>query len=298
MTDSSPRFLIIGSEGQLGSALLARLGAAAKGLARADLDLALAASAPARIEAVLGDGSWAAVINAAAYNSVDGAEAEPELARRVNELFPGTLARACALRGIPLVHFSSDYVFSGEGDAPWRESDVPRPLNAYGRSKLAGEEAVRRAEGPHLIFRTSWLHSETRSCFVRAILGQAAELEELRVVDDQWGSPTYAGLLAESTITALKQALADQDFVSGLYHLCDTGFVSRHGFAEHILQQALRNGLRLRARAVTAVSSPAGQAARRPLNCRLDTREFRARFGRELPGWRQGVELCVRGFRA
>jgi dTDP-4-dehydrorhamnose reductase len=192
------------------------------------------------------------------------------------------------------VHFSTDYVFSGEGAEPWTERSAPAPVNAYGRTKLDGERAVAEAGGPHLILRTSWVHSGRRANFVRTILRLAAAQARLEVVDDQWGAPTHAGDLADGALRALAAALAERRFRSGLYHLTNEGFTQRHELARRIIERARARGHALRVAELVAVPSARfASPARRPLNCRLSTIAFRERFGFSLPAWELGLERTL-----
>ncbi|MBE7366276.1 dTDP-4-dehydrorhamnose reductase [Ramlibacter pallidus] len=232
-----------------------------------------------------------AVVNAAAFTDVDRAEAEPELARTVNAFAPAALARAAEDVGASMVHYSTDYVFDGSGIRPWREDDTPGPLNVYGRSKLEGEIGVREAASRHLVLRTSWVYGVHGRNFATTMLQLAAERDELLVVDDQYGAPTGADLLADVTAHALR-TLHERPDRSGTYHVCAGGETSWHGYARFVVGKARQAGENLRCgvgqvRGVPATAFPA--AARRPDNSRLDTARFRATFGLSLPPWQQGV---------
>jgi dTDP-4-dehydrorhamnose reductase len=233
------------------------------------------------------------IVNAAAYTAVDKAESEPELAHAVNAVAPALLAQEAARRGALLIHYSTDYVYDGAKAAPYVESDKTNPLGAYGRSKLAGEEGIRASGCDHLIFRTSWVYAARGANFLRTILRLAAEREELRIVMDQIGAPTWARLIAEATALALRQALAERRhgrFESGLFHLACAGETSWHGFASAIV--AGRSGLRVKTvTPITTADYPL--PAPRPANSRLDTSAFRARFGLALPDWRDCLPLCL-----
>lgn len=233
------------------------------------------------------------IVNAAAYTAVDKAESEAALAQAVNAAAPGVLASHAASRGALLIHYSTDYVFDGAKAAPYVESDSPNPLGVYGASKRAGEEAVQASGADHLIFRTSWVYGARGANFLRTMLRLAAEREELRVVADQVGAPTWARFLAEATAPALRQAIAERrrgDFESGLYHLACAGETSWHGFASAIVEG--RQGLR--AKTVTPIATADYPTpARRPANSRLACDAFRARFGLALPDWRDCLQLCL-----
>lgn len=283
--------LLTGKNGQVGWELaraLLPLGNVAA-FDHAGLDLADAAAVRRKLDEVRPD----AIVNAAAYTAVDRAESEPELASAINAAAPALLAQEAARRGALLIHYSTDYVFDGAKAAPYVETDPTAPLGAYGRSKLAGEEGIRAAGCEHLIFRTSWVYGARGANFLRTILRLAAEREELRVVNDQIGAPTWARLIAEATAHALKQAMRerrDGAFRSGKYHLAAAGETSWHGFASAIV--AGRGGLRVKA--VTPIATADYPLpAPRPANSRLDTGAFRARFGLVLPDWRDCLPLCL-----
>jgi dTDP-4-dehydrorhamnose reductase len=232
-----------------------------------------------------------AVVNAAAYTAVDRAENEPELAHTVNALAPGVIARAAAACGAALVHYSTDYVFDGTGDRPWKETDPTGPLGVYGRTKLQGEQEIAAAGGRHLVLRTSWVYASRGGNFARTMLRLAKEKPELRVVDDQFGAPTGADLLADLTAHALPALLADPR-KAGIYHVAAAGETSWHGYARFVVAKAQQTGVALTAgeeQVLPVPSSAFPTAARRPHNSRLDTSHFRSTFGLALPAWQQGV---------
>ncbi len=183
-----------------------------------------------------------AIINAAAHTAVDKAESEPAVAEAINAVAPGVLAREAAAIGAALVHYSTDYVFDGSGDEPRTEDAPTGPLSEYGRTKLAGEEAVRQAGCRHVILRTSWVYAARGHNFIRTMLRLAAEREELRVIDDQVGAPTGADLLADVTAVVLRRLLSDPG-VGGTYHCVAAGATSWHGFAEFVIEWARGHGL-------------------------------------------------------
>jgi dTDP-4-dehydrorhamnose reductase len=235
------------------------------------------------------------IVNAAAYTAVDRAEAEPELATLVNATAVGALAHAARTAEAWLVHYSSDYVFDGSGGVPWTESDRPAPLSVYGRSKLAGEEHVRESGCRHLVFRTSWVYSARGANFARTMLRLAGERDALRVVADQVGAPTGAELLADVTAHAVRRALA-APALAGTYHLAAAGATSWFDYACHVIEFARRRGapIRVGAERIEPIASGAyPQAARRPLNSRLDTRRLRTAFDLVLPPWQAGVERVL-----
>ena len=237
----------------------------------------------------------AVVVNAAAHTAVDRAESEPELAARLNADAPGSLAAAAAEVGALLVHYSTDYVFDGSGDRPRREDDATGPLSVYGATKLAGEDAIRASGCAHLILRTSWVYAARGGNFARTMLRLGRERERLTVVNDQWGAPTGAELIADVTAHALRQCLArPQD--GGTYHLAAGGFTTWHGYANHVFAQArcAQAATDLIVNEVAPVGSDAFPApARRPHNSRLDTTRLQQVFGLTLPPWQQGVDRML-----
>ena len=234
------------------------------------------------------------IVNAAAYTAVDKAETDVERAQRINAEAPGVLARAAATVGALLVHYSTDYVFDGGGDTPWRENAPTAPLSVYGRSKLAGEEAIRAAGCRHLILRTSWVYAARGGNFARTMLRLAAERERLTVIADQHGAPTGAELIADVSAHALRAEHADRS-LGGTYHLAAGGETSWHGYASFVIEQARKLGATLKAGEIAPIGTrDYPTAAARPLNSRLDTSRLRERFGLALPDWRDGVARMLR----
>ena len=232
----------------------------------------------------------AIVVNAAAYTAVDKAEDDVDAAFRTNAEAPGVLARACALRDIPFVHYSTDYVFDGQGSRPYREDDPTAPLGVYGASKLAGEDAIRAAGGRHLILRTAWVYGQHGHNFMKTMLRLGAERDELRVVADQVGTPTPAALIADVTT----ELLGLRDAPSGTFHLTPRGETSWHGFAEAILEEALARGLSPRApKVIPIATSDYPTRARRPGYSRLDIGRLEQVLGRALPEWRTGLRQVL-----
>ena len=235
------------------------------------------------------------IVNAAAHTAVDRAESEPELANTLNALAPGVLAQEAAQVGALLVHYSTDYVFDGSGERPWQESDTPAPLSVYGHSKLAGERRIQSAGVRHLIFRTSWVYGARGGNFAKTMLRLAQERERLTVINDQFGAPTGADLLADVTAHAIRQVLAHpQD--AGLYHLAAAGATTWHAYAQHVLAQARleKPALPIKATEVAPVPTSAFPTpARRPLNSRLSTQHLQSTFGLTLPPWQQGVNRML-----
>ncbi|MBC5764763.1 dTDP-4-dehydrorhamnose reductase [Ramlibacter albus] len=235
------------------------------------------------------------IVNAAAYTAVDRAEAEPDRALAVNGTAPGVMAQAAKAVGALLVHYSTDYVFDGTGTHRWKETDPTAPLGVYGATKLEGERRIEAAQGRHLIFRTSWVYAARGGNFAKTMLRLAKEREALTVVDDQFGAPTGAELLADATAHAIRAALADPK-LCGLYHLAAAGETSWYGYARMVLASAQAKGVELRAGPDAVQPVPSSQfktAARRPNNSRLDTTRFEEAFGLAPPPWQQGVERML-----
>ena len=231
------------------------------------------------------------IVNAAAHTAVDKAESEPELARTLNALAPGVLAQEAAKIGALLVHYSTDYVFDGSGTRPWTETDTPAPLSVYGQTKLEGEQAIQAACPNHLIFRTSWVYAARGENFAKTMLRLAQERERLTVIDDQFGAPTSADLLADVTAHALRQLL-QRPTDAGLYHLVAGGETNWHGYADYVIAQSQRTqaAIKIVAKEVVPVPTSAFPTpARRPRNSRMDTSKLQTTFGLKLPHWQQGV---------
>lgn len=235
------------------------------------------------------------LVNAGAYTAVDQAESDEDMARTVNALAPAVLAREAAALGALMVHFSTDYVFDGSGQKAWTELDTPAPLNVYGRTKLEGERAVQTVCPKHLIFRTSWVYAARGGNFVKTMLSLAQERERLTVIDDQWGAPTGADLLADVAAHCIRQVVNRLGDV-GLYHLVASGQTSWFGYAEYVLARALiaQQAIKIVAKDIVAVASAAYVTpAARPLNSRLDTQRLQAVFGLRLPPWQFGVDRLL-----
>jgi dTDP-4-dehydrorhamnose reductase len=286
------RILVTGVTGQIGGALLSRLPASATTIAadRAVLDLAVPQAIPAALDHVAPD----IILNPAAYTAVDRAEDEPALAMRVNGEAPGVIARWAAARGVPLIHFSTEYVFDGSGDRAWREDDAPQPLSAYGASKLAGENEIRAAGGAFLIVRTSWVYAASGKNFLRTISGLARERKELRIVADQIGAPTSAALIGDVVTGMLgggRDALHQCCRRSGgVVHMAASGEVSWHGFACAIVDGLKARGVKLAVEQVVPISTDQYPTkARRPRNSRLDLTRLHSVFGITPPHWRDAL---------
>ena len=274
------KILLAGRNGQVGWELeprLARLGELVA-LDRSGLDLGDPGAVRSRVRELRPD----VIVNAAAYTAVDRAESEPGLAFAINAAAPGVLADEAKRLGALLVHYSTDYVFDGTKAAPYTESDEPNPLSVYGRSKLAGERAIRASGCRYLILRTSWVYAGRGRNFLLTMLRLGAERPELRVVDDQHGAPTWARDIAEATVTLLERS------VEGLFHLTAAGETTWHGFAGAIMRLA---GLTPVVRAIRSDEYPV--AARRPANSVLDNAQVRAAGGVVMPAWEESLGRCL-----
>lgn len=282
--------LVFGGNGQLGREFVRAAAARHVGLqalSRAEADIADAAAVAAALKRWQPD----LVVNAAAYTNVDGAESHFAEAHRANALGPSVVAEACAKAGAAMVHISTDYVFDGGKDGAYRESDPVRPINAYGRSKAAGEDAVRRALDRHVILRTAWLYSEFGRNFLKTILQLAETRDELRIVADQHGSPTSARELAEA-ILHIAPRLAAEPRLSGTYHFTADGATTWHGFASRIVAAAAPiTGRQPRVTPIKTADYPT--PAQRPANSRLDCRLFVETFGLKPRPWHEGVQVTT-----
>ena len=285
------KLLIIGSGGQVGRELQRSLPALGRVVACdfPELDLEQPGAAEERIRSEAPD----VIVNAAAYTAVDKAESEPERARRINAGAVAEIAAAARRLGAAFFHYSTDYVFDGGKEGWYTETDSPDPLGVYGRTKLEGEQAAAEAGDRHYVFRTSWVHAAHGANFVRTMLRLARERDALRVVDDQFGAPTGAALLADVTADVIARSRTPALAVApGLYHLVPRGATSWHGFARFILEQARDRGLELRVQPEQVEPIPTSAyptPARRPANSRLCTARLRAALGGDLPTWQEGV---------
>jgi len=234
------------------------------------------------------------IVNAAAYTAVDKAESDIELADRVNGQASQAMAEEALSLGAWLIHYSTDYVFSGQGSTPWQETDAVAPVNHYGASKLAGEQAITASGCKHLIFRTSWVYGARGNNFAKTMLRLAADRESLSVIADQIGAPTGADLIADVTALAIQQVLLRPE-LAGLYHLAASGEVSWYGYASHVIAFAQANGEDLAVTAINPIETTAYPTpARRPLNSRLNTQKLRDNFSLHLPDWQSGVTRMLR----
>jgi len=294
------RLLVTGANGHVGWELnrsLKPLGDVVA-LDRRQCDLSQPELLPTVIRSIRPD----VIVNAAAYTAVDKAEQEEQLATMVNGTAVGVMADESRKAGILLVHYSTDYVFDGEKPSPYTEDDVPHPINAYGRSKLAGETAMRQAGGAYVILRTSWVYAGRGHNFVRTILRLAGERDELRIVDDQIGTPTSARSIADATALIVRAARLEQatgHFASGIFNLTASGATSWHGFAKAILDEAQRNGLLQRVPQLKPIASAQYPTpAVRPKNSRFAGERISKRFGIALPDWQQALARCIKDMKS
>lgn len=312
------RILILGANGQVGRALNMLAEGDVVALTREEADLSKPQSLRGVVDSIQPD----VILNAAAYTAVDKAEEEEALATIINAEAPGLLAEIAAKRKIPFVHYSTDYVFDGSGDKPWREDDQTAPLNAYGHSKLAGEQAIQAAGGQYLIFRISWVYDAYGKNFLNTMLRLGKDRETLKVVADQFGAPCYAAHIAAATLEILNRcspfagepkSASDSvggnpptgsfysptppqggSFPSGIYNMANTGVTSWHGFATAIFDEARKKGIELAVKEVLPIpASEYPTPAKRPNNSRLDCSKLRETFDITLPVWEEGLKAAV-----
>jgi dTDP-4-dehydrorhamnose reductase len=287
------KILLLGKNGQVGWALQRSLAPLGEVLAldRHSTDFCGDLSQPERLAQTVRDYRPDVVVNAAAHTAVDKAESEPELARCLNATAPAALAQAAAEVGAWLVHYSTDYVFNGQGDAPWHEDSATGPLSVYGQTKLEGEQAIAAVCAKHLIFRTSWVYAARGGNFAKTMLRLAAERERLTVINDQHGAPTGADLIADVTAHAIRSVMRQAE-LAGVYHLVAAGETTWHGYASHVVAQArrIRPELALKVSEIAPVPTTSFPTpAQRPLNSRLSTQKLQQAFGLVMPPWQHGV---------
>ncbi|NMY52159.1 dTDP-4-dehydrorhamnose reductase [Pseudomonas sp. WS 5011] len=284
------KVLLLGQHGQVSQELQRALHGAAEltVLGREQLDLAQ----PERIRQQVQHLSPELIINAAAHTAVDQAESEPELAFAINATAPGILAETAAELSVPLIHYSTDYVFDGSMAEPYRENDATNPLSVYGRSKLAGEQAIQAVGGMHLILRTSWVYSQHGKNFLLTMQRLLQERESLSVVDDQIGAPTWAGTIAQATAQLITHWRSGHPGPWGVYHLTAQGETSWFGFASAIAAHLHSQGKTV-ATLHPILSSAYPTPAQRPLNSRLDCSSLQQDWQVQLPTWQAALEQCL-----
>jgi dTDP-4-dehydrorhamnose reductase len=303
MASSQGRILLTGVSGQVGGELRPLLEPLGTVIAptRAELDLCDAAQIRRMIQEIKPE--W--IVNSAGYTAVDKAESEPQAAYAINADGPRAIGEAAAEFAIPVIHFSTDYVYDGAGTRPWVESDPPRPLGVYGASKLAGEQALAASGAAHLVFRTSWIYASRGKNFLLTILRLAQEKEELRIVDDQHGAPTWSRELARMVVHVMRRvqersAASGASIhdaaraVQGVYHAANSGETTWFGFAREFLRvfAEARPEVKL-ARLLPIPSSAYPTPARRPSNSRLDCSRLNKVFGYTLPAWQDSAAAVV-----
>ena len=288
------KILLTGKTGQIGEELNNIIGGLGNLITvdKEQLDL----SKPNSIEPVILDIKPDIIINPAAYTAVDKAEEEPDLAMTVNALAPGLLAKAAKKVGAGLIHYSTDYVFDGCSEIPYKEEDLPNPLNVYGKTKLAGEEAITEVGIPFLIIRTSWVYSLHGKNFLRTIKKLAEEKDTIQVIDDQIGAPTWARSIALQTHQILKQCLnkkwieTKESNLSGIFHLTSQGKTSWHGFAREVLNMYnTSQNIKLIAIPTSDYPTPAV----RPPNSLLNNEKIQKVFGIDMPHWKDALKDCM-----
>ena len=291
------KILVLGTTGQISRALIElcsdyRVELVALG--RKDIDFSFPKMAQLELENRFLEQELVAVINAAAYTQVDQAEKEKDLCFRVNAETPKIIAQFCAKRDIPFIHYSTDYVFSGEGQKPWTETDGTQPLNVYGWSKLEGENAIVQVHEKYLILRTSWVYDAVGKNFLKTMLRLGKEREVLKIVSDQIGAPSYAHHLAKGTLDLLEKVLDLREFPKGIYHFCNSGETSWYGFAQAIFETGRDLGMHFQVKQIeTILSGDYPTPAIRPKNSRLNTEKISEILGVQLPHWTEGLRECL-----
>ncbi len=297
MRSRAPRILVTGARGQVGWELQRSLACLGDVIAceRSQMDLGDTDSVVKALQHLEPD----IVVNAAAYTAVDKAEEEQDLAAQVNATIPGVLAEEMRRRDGLLIHYSTDYVFGGQGDSPFSEQDPTGPLNVYGKTKLQGEQNITQVAGRHIIFRTSWVYSHRGQNFMKSMIRLGQERETLRIVADQVGAPTCARLISDVTAQVLHEVtkeVHDASIDSGIYHLVAEGETSWFDFANAIFEylKKQREELNLKVQRVEPITSAEYPTpAMRPHNSRLSTGKLQARFNLFLPNWQDDLERCL-----
>jgi dTDP-4-dehydrorhamnose reductase len=292
-----PRILVIGRIGQVGWELRRTLAPLGKLICVDFPEIDLTDGGAIRRwvrDNASGESAPVVIVNAAAYTAVDKAETEAERCQQINGVAPGILAEEARKLGALLVHYSTDYIFDGTKTTPYVEDDQPNPLGAYGRSKLAGDQAVQQVDGNHLIFRLCWVYGARGQNFMLTMMRLAREREKLRVVRDQFGCPTWSRMIAETTALALKQALTAKDLgaFKGVYHLAASGHTSWHGFAESIISLMPAEGRKcLAVEPITTSEYPT--PAKRPAYSVLSCEKLKRTFGLEMPDWKESLKQVL-----
>jgi dTDP-4-dehydrorhamnose reductase len=295
MSKTFKTILITGGSGQVGYELCRSLSAFGDILApdRVELDLSDANA----VDAYLAKHQPDLIVNPAAWTAVDAAESHQDEAARLNTVLPAQLAKYADKHNAYLVHYSTDYVYAGTGDTPWVESDTPAPLSVYGQSKLAGDQAVVKHCTNHLIFRTSWVYSDRGNNFLKTMLKLGEQRDSLNIVNDQYGAPTNARMIAQATALAIYRQLLNQPIESGVYHLVNNGVTTWYGFADAIFKQARLNNLFLKLDKLGGISTAEFPTpAARPSNSRLNVSKLENALGITLPSWQQQLEYTINSY--
>jgi dTDP-4-dehydrorhamnose reductase len=284
------KILVFGKEGQLAQAFAKHLASETVFLGHTEANFLHADQVLKHLDTIQPD----LVLNCSGYTAVDLAETERDACLAVNATTPGKIASWCVKRKTPLIHFSTDYVFSGAGEKPWSESDQPKPLNFYGESKWAGEKAISQVHREHLIFRVSWLYSEVGKNFVKTMVKLGSEREELKVVNDQVGYPAYVSDIAEVVSKLVIPRALKSNVPWGIYHLAGPDPTNWNSFAQTIFKEAEAFSLPLKIKRVLPIStSEYVTPAKRPLNSRLDSTKFKTEFETVLPPWQKSLAACL-----
>lgn len=286
------KILVLGKSGQVATALAAL--AEEKGISltvwgRNELDL----MAGEGIRSAVANSGADAIVNAAAYTAVDKAESEPDAAFQLNAYAPALIAEAARDMGVPFVHISTDYVFSGGKDEPYVEDDQVDPVSVYGRSKAEGESRILAAYPAATILRTAWVFYEHGGNFVKTMLRLGGERQELRVVGDQHGNPTYAGDIAAACFRIVDVALVDREKTAGIFHFAGAGYTTWYGFAETIFAEAAKRGWKVPERVIKISTSEYPTPARRPANSRFNCDKIQDVLRIDVPDWRLGLSACL-----
>jgi len=295
MSKSFESILITGGSGQVGYELCRALSAFGNILAptREQLDLSDAKA----VDVYLAKYPPDLIVNPAAWTAVDAAEAHQDETTRLNTLLPAQLAKYADKNDAYLVHYSTDYVYAGTGDKPWLESDTPAPLSVYGHTKLAGDQAVANHCKNHLIFRTSWVYSDRGNNFLKTMLKLGEQRDSLNIVNDQFGAPTNARMIAQVTALAMYRKLLNHPIDSGVYHLVNNGVTTWFGFADAIFKQARLSDVPLKLDRLSGISTAEFPTpAVRPSNSRLDLNKIESALGITLPNWQQQLEYTINSY--
>ena len=291
------KVLILGAKGQIGSSILEQVSSnpalnwEITAWSRDDFDFSDLSLLSEKLTALP---ALDLIINAAAYTQVDSAEKNQAVAETLNAKLPELLANECRVRTIPLIHYSTDYVYPGTGSKPWVETDALGPINAYGKTKAAGDLAIQASGCSYLILRTSWVYLERGNNFLRTMLKLGLTRDPLSIVQDQVGAPSYARDLARMSIQMIQKSMSESEFHSGIYHLCNLGETSWYGFAEEIFRQVKEKGWPLTVQMLKPISSEEYPTpARRPKNSRLALDRLKADFSIQPRSWQAALQECM-----